>query len=255
MIPLLALCAAGCGPRDAAPSLETPIPLTLTAADGAQISATLYPADDTDHSSGVVLVHDKGGNAGQWNGFARRLQRSGIAAIAFDMRGHGASSGPDGQPVSLRDFTPHDWLQAIYDIQAARNALPAHGIDPDNLAVVGAGMGANLAAHYAAQDETIQALVLVSPGLEYDGVTIRRAFEAYDLRPSLLVATEGDTYAASSAHTLKRNASTFCDLREYPGGTRGMDIIQSLASAREEIVFWLESMLLSPQYAPRAARP
>ncbi len=245
----------GCGPRDTVSAIETPIHLTLTAADGAQISATLYPARKAQHTSGVVLVHDKGGNAAQWSEFARRLQRSGIAAIAFDMRGHGASTSPEGEPASFRDFTPHDWLQAIYDIQAARNALPAHGIDPDNLAVMGAGMGANLSAHYAAQDETIQALVLVSPGLEYDGVTIRKAFEAYKFRPSLLVATEGDTYAASSAQTLKRHAATFCDLREYPGGTRGMDIIHSMASAREEITFWLESILLTPKYAPVEEEP
>ena len=201
-----------------------------------------YPADEAP-SCGVVLVHDKGGTGAQWDGYARRLQQSGISAISFDMRGHGASTGPDGSRVLFETFSTQDWLEAIFDIQAARNALPAHGVDAANLGIVGTGMGANLASHYAAQDETIQALVLVSPGLEYDGVTVQKAFKAYTQRPSLLIATKGDTYAASSAHTLKKSASTFCELREYPGGAHGMDVIHSLISVREGITFWLESIL------------
>ncbi|MFO7973763.1 MAG: alpha/beta fold hydrolase [Candidatus Hydrogenedentota bacterium] len=245
---LLLLCAliapylTGCGQRARNSYAHKPILLRLDTTDGATIAATLYPANGTP-SCGVVLVHDKGANAAQWEDFARRLQQSGITAIAFDMRGHGDSTSPESQPSSFEEFTTRDWLQAILDIQAARNALPAHGVDPDNLAIVGAGMGANLATQYAAQDESIQALVLVSPGLEYDGVRIREAFETYTHRPSLLIATKGDTYAAASAQTLKKSASTFCELREYRGGAHGMDVIQSLVSARETVVFWLEDIL------------
>jgi dienelactone hydrolase len=234
----------GCGRRESAVKANEPIPLRLNARDGAVLAATLYPANGMP-SCGVVLVHDKGARADQWEGFARRLQQSGIASIAFDLRGHGESTAPEGQPSSFEEFTTRDWLQTLLDIEAARNALPANGIDPENLALVGAGMGANLAAQYAAQDPSIQALVLISPGLEYDGVRIREAFEAYTRRPSMLIATKGDTYASASAQTLKKSASTFCELREYPGGAHGMDVMESLVSARETIVFWLESILKS----------
>lgn len=241
-VPVLAVCMTACGPRGAGPAPDAPVALTLTTDDGAVLSATYYPAPSS-LSCGVVLVHDSGGSAAQWSAFARRLQQSGIASIAFDMRGHGASTGPEGRQVSHQEFEASDWLRAVFDIQAARNALTANGVDPENLGIVGAGMGANLATHYAARDETIEALVLISPGLEYGGVTIRKAFEAYTMRPSLLIATKGDTYAASSAQTLKRSASTFCDLREYAGGAHGMDVVDSLAGVREELVFWLESIL------------
>jgi len=233
---------AACGRRDEASLANAPAALTLTTTDGAVLAATFYPTH-AKPSCGVVLVHDKGGDSAQWAGFARRLQQSGIASIAFDMRGHGASTGPEGQKVSFEKFTVGDWLEAILDIQAARNALPANGVDPDNLAIVGAGMGANLATHYTAQDQTIQALVLISPGLEYDGVPVRDAFEAYKLRPSLLIATKGDTYASSSAQALKKTASTFCEFREYPGGAHGMDVIDEMVGVREELAFWLESIL------------
>jgi len=235
----LALCLAACGPRDAASRTDAPLPLTLTTEDSVSLPATFYPAGPKS-VCGVVLVHDRGGTAAQWTPFAKRLQQSGIASIAFDMRGHGA--GADG-PRSHREFTPSDWLLAGFDIQAAVQALAAHGVDSNNIGIAGAGMGATLATHYAAQDETIQALVLISPALESDGVAIRRAFEAYTQRPSLLVAAKGDTYAASSAQTLKRAASTFCELREYAGGAHGIDLLDSLVGAREEVVYWLESIL------------
>jgi dienelactone hydrolase len=239
---LAALSGAACGLRDARSAAEAPVSLALTTTDGATLSATFYPAEGQP-SCGVVLVHDIGGSSAEWEAYAKRLQQSGIASIAFDMRGHGGSTGPGGKKVSFRSFEAQDWLEAIYDIEAARDALPEQGVDPRNLGIVGAGMGANIATHYAAQDESIQALVLISPGLEYDGVTIRNAFEAYRLRPSLLVSTKGDTYAASSAQELKENASTFCELREYPGGGHGMDIIRSLVGAREAITYWLEFIL------------
>lgn len=242
----------GCGRRESAMGANEPISLRLNTRDGAVVAATLYPANEAP-SCGVVLVHDKGARAAQWEGFARRLQQSGIASIAFDLRGHGESTAPEGQPSSFEEFTTHDWLQTLLDIEAARNALPANGIDPENLALLGAGMGANLATQYAAQDPSIQALVLISPGLEYDGVRIREAFEAYTQRPSMLIATKGDTYAAASAQTLKKSASTFCELREYPGGAHGMDVMESLVSARETVVFWLESILKSPRQNASAA--
>lgn len=239
----LALCLSACGPRNAASRTDAPLTLTLTTEDGVSLPATFYPAGP-ESVCGVVLVHDKGGTGAQWAPFAKRLQQSGIASIAFDLRGHGA--GAD-EPRSHREFTPSDWLRAGFDIQAAVQALAAHGVDPDNIGIAGAGMGATLATHYAAQDETIEALVLISPALESDGVAIRRAFEAYTQRPSLLVAARGDTYAASSAQTLKRAASTFCELREYAGGAHGIHLLDALVGAREEVVYWLESILKTSQ--------
>jgi dienelactone hydrolase len=243
-IACLALCLAACGPRGLRSNADAPLPLTLTTEDGRTLPAVFYPAG-TKPACGVVLVHDKGGAGSQWAAFATRLQQSGIASLAFDMRGHGAGTE---ESLPYRDFSPSDWLGAGFDIQAAVHALITHGVDPDNIGIVGAGMGATLATHYAAQDETIQALVLISPALEYDGLSIRRAFEAYIRRPSLLVAAKGDTYASSSARALKKTASTFCELREYDGGAHGIDALDSLSGAREEVAYWLESILKTSRH-------
>lgn len=240
----LALCLTACGPRGLGSDADNPLSLTLTTDDGMTLPALFYSAG-TKPVCGVVLVHDKGGSGSQWAAFAKRLQQSGIASLAFDMRGHGAGTG---ESLSYRDFSAADWRQAGFDIQAAVHALAAHGVDPDNIGIVGAGMGAILATHYAAQDETIQALVLISPALEYDGLSIRKAFEAYTRRPSLLVVAKGDTYASSTARALKKSASTFCELREYDGGAHGIDALDSLSGAREEVAYWLGSILKTPRH-------
>jgi uncharacterized protein len=78
-------------------------------------------------SGGVVVIHGAGSQKENHYDFARECRAAGLAAVAFDQRGHGASDGaldgravadvatvaaelPDGVPVALRGSSMGGWL-------------------------------------------------------------------------------------------------------------------------------------------------
>jgi pimeloyl-ACP methyl ester carboxylesterase len=78
-------------------------------------------------AGGVVVLHGAGSQKENHYDFARECRAAGLAAVAFDQRGHGASDGaldaraiedvatiagvlPDGAPVALRGSSMGGWL-------------------------------------------------------------------------------------------------------------------------------------------------
>jgi pimeloyl-ACP methyl ester carboxylesterase len=227
--------------------------LTLQTEDGVRIASTLYPVV-RDRPAALVLVHALGSDRASWSLFASRAQRAGYMCIAIDVRGHGDSTMHNDKRISYREFNTADWMAALYDIRAAKAMLLDRGADPDNVAVVGASIGANLALQYAARDPEIQAVVMLSPGLTYKGVDSLDAIRAYGKRPSMLVTAKGDSYSASSCATLKSAAPGFCELREYSGSAHGTDVFAAFPLSVSQVLMWLDSIIGPEAAAANRAR-
>jgi uncharacterized protein len=91
--------------------------------------------------------------------YAGRLAARGYAALAFDFRGFGESSG---EP---RDYESPS--RKVEDIHGALTFLADQpGLDPDRLAALGIGVGAGYVAVEAASDRRVRALALVAPALQ-----------------------------------------------------------------------------------------
>ncbi len=169
--------------------------------DGVELQGTLRrPAAES--PPGLILVHGVGGTRADWAVFAERVRRAGYMSLALDMRGHGGSRRRGGEELDHRRFSTEEWFGVLADIAAAKELLAARGADADNIAVVGAGLGANLAVHYLLRDPSAPAAVLVSPGLDYKGIKTETVMPRLRDRPVLLLASEGDAYAAASARAL-----------------------------------------------------
>lgn len=99
-------------------------------------------------AGGVVVLHGAGSQKENHFDFARACSAAGLAAVAFDQRGHGASDGaldgraiddvatiaallPDGAPVALRGSSMGGWLAlaagAALDAAAVVAICPASG--------------------------------------------------------------------------------------------------------------------------------
>jgi hypothetical protein len=91
--------------------------------------------------------------------YAERLAARGYAALAFDFRGFGESTG-----------APRDYESPSHKIEDIHNALTFLAaqppLDPDRLAALGIGVGAGSVAAEAAEDSRVRALALVAPGLQ-----------------------------------------------------------------------------------------
>src|SRR3954453_11397234 len=101
-------------------------------------------------SAGIVICHGSGSAKESHFDFARNAMAHGLAALAYDARGHGRSIG---------DFGP----SAFDDALAMVNLMREHAPD---VAVRGSSMGGFTAIHAAALDGRVAAVVAISPAPE-----------------------------------------------------------------------------------------
>jgi uncharacterized protein len=125
----------------------TPTPPELGVHDGLAFALFLPEGDPV---AGVVILHGSGSAKESHFDFARGCRADGIAALAYDARGHGASDG---------SFGPG----AIDDALAMVELLRAHA---PRVALRGSSMGGFEAIHAGARDPAVCAVVAICPSPE-----------------------------------------------------------------------------------------
>ena len=241
---LLLLAAAGCG-RGASP-METR-DVTLHTPDGKTLAGTLF-VPEAKEPPGLVLVHGAGRDRSVWSGFAERACRDGFLCLAFDLRGHGCSAGG---PHGHREYTQADWLKILADLGVACRTLVAAGADARNLALAGEGLGANLVLLHARGNTAVQAVALLSPGLEYSGIRAAPALARLREVPVLILAAENDAYGARSASALEQTVPGFCQMHLYDGAAHGADLLAASDHAGRQILDWLADILCGKAHKAR----
>jgi alpha-beta hydrolase superfamily lysophospholipase len=133
----------------------------LTFASGAETCAAWhYPASGaTGEGPVVVMAHGLSGTRRDRLGpFAERFSAAGFAALVFDHRGFGDSSG---EPDLFRPALQlEDWRAAI----SFARSLPA--VDPERVATFGSSMGGGNALAAAAGDRRVAAAISQVPLLD-----------------------------------------------------------------------------------------
>lgn len=224
-----------CGNR--APREELPPQdLSFLARDGARLAGTVY-TPTAKGAAGLLLVHGEHGDRSDFDSFARRAQRSGYYAVAFDRRGYDDRVESGGIPSSASIG------ELLTDIDAARIALVETGADPDNVALIGAEDGAFLALEYAARDPKIPAVVLLSPEQSAGGDSTGDLLRAYGKRPFLLLVSTGDVHGLSVAESLRAAAAGHCEIHEYEGTSRGIGILDTVDTSAGQLLLWLEEIV------------
>ncbi len=194
---LLIACTAG-----EQPGMQPPLkPLTgtlpsgtVTTFDGQTIAYQIYPGKTG--STPVILLHMFRRSRADWDGFARWLQKNGYTVVVPDLRGHGQSSG------NWEKFTDDDFNKMTYDVAALKSMLENQGADVKKLAIIGASIGANTAFNYAASDKDVATVILLSPGLDFHGISTANTKFG---KPFLIVASNDDQYSAQSGQQIANN--------------------------------------------------
>ncbi len=195
--------------------------------DGVRLKGTYYRPAAT-NAPGVVLLHMLGRKRGDWDVFARQLQEAGFGVLAIDLRGHGESEGQ------------REWRKMTKDAAIAVDFIRSRPeINPDRIAILGASIGANIAINYAAQDASIRGAALLSPGLDYHGVTTPDAVKAYGKRPLFLAASSEDAYAYESVQELSKLAAGPVRLLLLDGQGHGTQMLGKGNGLEEALLTWL----------------
>jgi uncharacterized protein len=180
------------------------LPAEIGTEDGLAYSLWL-PPDGSSPIGGIVILHGAGSCKENHHDYARAVLAAGLAAIAFDQRGHGESPGPmDGRAVA-------DVIAMVALLRSRIEALTGGG---DPIALRGSSMGGYLAL-VAAAEAGADAVVAICPasgeglaralaagrlGFEADVPALERLLTARDLNarvagleiPILLMHAEGD---------------------------------------------------------------
>lgn len=201
-------------------------------ANGFELTGTLWE-NTTTQKPALILVHQLGRDRRSFADFGAFAFGNGFTVLSFDMRGHGESRPGNASYVN---FTADDWKLIAEDIEAARNYLNA-----ERVLVVGASIGANAALNFGANENTCVGTVLLSPGLDYRGLTALEAAQTTRC-PFLIVASEEDRYAAQSSQSLFANANiTDKRLLLIQDAGHGTDMLSARATLSQEIVDWLNA--------------
>jgi dienelactone hydrolase len=134
------------------------------------------------------------------------------------------------------------------DVKAAKQFLVTQkNINPNNIAIVGASIGANIALNYAASDPSIKAVVLLSPRLDYKGVTTSAAIKQYK-GPIYIATAAKDPIAGNDPQTLCNeivNCANNNRLQVYQGSnSHGTDMFSdsSLQPPLDKLIIsWLNA--------------
>ncbi len=236
-------------------------PIKLLTRDDLELAAVYYPVA-TNSAAAVLLLHGYGKNHEEWRAVAPLFQMNGIAVLAIDLRGQGDSTRrltADGvKTVDYQNFGPQDFTDMLLDVNQAYDWLASQpGIDKHRIAIVGSSLGANLALRYAAFNDEVAGLILLSPGLSYRNLRTDDVIARFGKRPLCIVVSRDDEFAFESSKRLIElrqragQAVVSNELVACSGNLHGVEMLTGVKELSGVIFGWLEQILsVSPASEP-----
>ena len=211
--------------------------VSIRTEDGVTLAASWY--EPPRPGPAVILVHMLHRSRKDWDAVAQRLASEGIGALAFDLRGHGESTAGPSPGAGQSEYG-----SMVLDVRAVRRYLAQRSdVQPSRVGVIGASIGANLAALAASADGTIASLALLSPSVEYRGLRMTEAVRKIK-RPILFVAGDDDPYASRSARELQKEGSGVREILILNQAGHGTMMLSHDPSLTGALVDWFRRTLL-----------
>lgn len=178
--------------------------VTLTTADGVMIIGDYV--EPTAPTGWAVLLHMMPADRHSYDRFSTALEARGVASLSIDLRGHGESTQTaEGRALDYRQFTDADHQGSREDVKAAFEFLRAKGAQLEHTIIVGASIGANLALDALVENPQIRGAVLLSPGLDYRGITTDTLVQKIPASSALyLAASHEDEYSFATIRELAK---------------------------------------------------
>ncbi len=203
----------------------------VASSDGLRLRGTLFRAAQ-EPAPALLLLHMIDGRKEDWMPLVTPLQQGGYTVLVVDMRGHGLTGGSSDWSLARQD---------TIDILATLRLVD--GVNALRIGAVGADIGGNLALAGCAVTEFCRVVVMLSPGLDYRGVTSEGAVTQLGDRPLLLVASQEDSNAAQSAQILESLAAGPHELVFYNGAGHGTTMLRLESRLAGVIPAWLDTHL------------
>lgn len=198
---------------------------------------------------GVIFLHEAGRDRHSWYPMTIQSAGRGMAVLAIDLRGHGENPGQMGNATtSASDLKDADWKQMLDDV---RNALSFLAIKPEldggHVAIVGSGLGANLALLAAAQSwaESVQCVIAISPETDDRGLAVLPAAPLLARgKRVFLAAAQDDPPSHQLCEALLKGLKSKKELFLAPEGGHGVRLFGH--GLFQKIPGWLFDAVIKP---------
>lgn len=215
---------------------EKPRQVSFTTWDDVAISADyVAPKPQAGAAPIAILLHMYRSDRSAYAPLLGPLHDAGFAVLAIDMRGHGKSATAElAARVRARDTAVFEEMKQ--DVRAAYDWLAKQdGVDRSRFALVGASVGCSVALRYAAADRSVDAIVCLSPGLNYLGLDSKTDMERISGRRMWFVAS---TREAGASRTLAKLGASKVDV-QGKGRGHGTNLFAELPDLPTEIARFL----------------
>lgn len=239
---------AGLGSLSASVNAGDPEPqiVTFPAADGFTLTADYYPppAKPPGDAPFAILLHMYRSDRKSWQPLIPPLCDAGFAVLALDLRGHGESATTETRDV-VEKRDPEVFKKMQDDLRGAYDWLATQPrIDRARFALVGASVGCSLALRYAAEDCSVDAIVCLSPGLNYMQIDSAGDIRQLGGRHVLMLATPDERDAP---YTLKQKAAQEVNIQIYDGHkAHGTNMFGTVPEMEQTIVNFLRRAVGEP---------
>lgn len=197
----------------------------------------------------VIFIHSIGRDSDSWLTFPSQIYGLGIATFSLDLRGHGESiKNKNDKYRYWINFDNKDFAKYPEDIISAINYIKKQypEVDTGKTAIIAAGIGANAAIIAGSKNNTaVKTMILLSPTLSYKGLETRIPLVAYGNHPILILASREDTFAYKGSSELIKYGQGTKELKIFPYGGDGIDLIKFQPETKGIIINWLKTKLLN----------
>ncbi len=202
--------------------------------DGVKIIGDFYSAKS---EKSILLLHILSGDRRNFSEFAEFLGQNNYNVLNIDERGHGDSEAWAGEAGSWQEFVQADYDKMIYDAEAAAEWLK-NKIPKTKFALIGGSIGANVAMIFGAKHQP-NALVALSPGIDYHGVKTEIASRNYR-QNLLLAASHDDIYAFESSEKLfEISKASYKEFIQYENAGHGTRMLATESELKQRILDFL----------------
>lgn len=176
--------------------------VTLTTEDNWKLSANYYPSEN---GKAVILLHDIERKKEDFSSFSAKLAEAKYGVLSLDLRGHGQSINLGVQKDFKKAGTDNEFNQMVRDVNSAVAFLLTKGIGIEDIYLLGAGLGANVAAKSLIFNQNAAGLILLTPSLKARDVLAMNGLKLY--KNPVLVAVSAEDRKAFMEASFIRNAA------------------------------------------------
>ena len=150
--------------------------VTLVSSDGWAIAGTFFQGES---KKCVILLHDLEKTRAEFSDFTDKLRNENFCYLSLDLRGHGYSTNKGTQTEFAKTGQKNEFNKMVEDVYSAIKYLENKGFEQQDIYLLGAGLGANVAGKSLNKNINTAGIIMLTPSLKQRDVVTLSGIKNY----------------------------------------------------------------------------